>query len=207
MSPDDKAGVKIGKDDRTFGVDVHEWEVVSEGGGTSDPYDRPMRLIVSDFAGQKVNYVTHPFFMSPRGVYLLIVRPFAAEPVSHILSRSAAGVTCATCSKPLDPSSTAHAYHIEGRGYVHPDCVDYSEMIGDWLRRIYFRVPGARVVPIVTRSASLSPELLEEQLSKLSAQIHTTLSLLRSDLEVALQNPRLKPAQKRRLEALKQNPL
>jgi hypothetical protein len=175
MSADDRAPVKIGKDDRTFGVDVTEWEV----SGTRDP----MKLVVSDFAGQKVYYVTHQFFMTARGVYMLIMRPFRSERAGEVVRRAPDAV-CEECKKGFN-TDDSRVYHLEGRGLVHAGCFDYSEMVGDWLRRIYFRVPGAHVVPVVTRCDDGVADL-PEQLGRIKTEIDRTLELLRQDVSMAL---------------------
>jgi Ran GTPase-activating protein (RanGAP) involved in mRNA processing and transport len=176
MAADDRAPVKIGKDDRTFGVDVTEWEV----SGTRDP----MKLVVSDFAGQKVYYLTHQFFMTARGVYMLIMRPFRSERAGEVVKK-APDAACEVCKKGFDNSDDARVYHLEGRGLVHAGCFDYSEMVGDWLRRIYFRAPGARVVPVLTRCDDGVADL-PEQLGRIQAEIDRTLALLTEDVAAAL---------------------
>jgi hypothetical protein len=189
MSPEDRASVKIGKDDRTFGVDVTEWDV---GGGEAGS----MTLVVSDFGGQKVYGATHQFFMTPRGVFVLIVRPFVPERCSAVLLK-APDACCYGCEARLDATSSSSVYFVEGRGHVHPGCVDYGEMIGDWIRRIFFKVPGAHLVIGVTRASTLDRDALQQQVDRLAEEAGLALAQIRRSLELGLANEKPAPGSQR----------
>ncbi len=72
MNEKENTAIKIGKDTRTVGMDMVEWQ-------TTDKQGMTLRLLIKDVGGQKVYMKTHELFVLSRAIYIYLWRADSDE--------------------------------------------------------------------------------------------------------------------------------